>query len=187
LGEVDRQRLEPDGRSEKDNAVELSQTGTEWLTAGSMLTDHDFRLMATPFGNRLLAGVVFVLVVFGAFFVMMGYVVSRTDQKNRSAGERVVPAKSPTGAPPSKLTDSRSASETPRPGRYLQVAAIDRPGAMALAEAYRRHQFPVIISESSSPSVLRVLIGPFESDDQIVAATARLKAIGVTTPVLRTL
>lgn len=152
-----------------------------------MLTDHDYRLMATPFGNRLLAGAVLVLVVFGALFVMMGYVVSRTDQKNRFAGERVVPATSPTGATPSKLTDSRSASETPPHGRYLQVAAIDRPGAMALAEAYRKLHFPVIISERSSSGIFRVLIGPFESDDQIVAAKARLKAIGVTTPVLRTL
>jgi cell division protein FtsN len=152
-----------------------------------MLTDHDYRLMATPFGNRLLAGPAFVLVVLGVLFFMMGYVVSRADQKNRYAGAQVGQAKGSTAAPPSNVTDSRSTDPAPHHGKYLQVAAIDRPGATALAEAYRKLHFPVIISESSSPRIFRVLIGPFESDDQIVAAKARLKAIGVTTPVLRTL
>lgn len=147
-----------------------------------MLTDHGYRLMATTFGNRLLTGAMFVLVVFGLLFFVMGYVVWQANVKNRYADAQVGQAKSP-----SNRTDSRSASEPPRHGKYLQVAAIDHPGAMALAEAYRRHEFPVIISESSSPGIFRVLIGPFESDDQIAAAKARLKAIGVTTPVLRTL
>ena len=74
----------------------------------------------------------------------------------------------------------------PQPGRYLQVAAMDRPGATALAEAYRRHGFQVVIRPSPQPSVFRVLIGPLGSDNAIATTKARLKAIGINTPLLRT-
>jgi outer membrane biosynthesis protein TonB len=67
----------------------------------------------------------------------------------------------------------------PTPGRYLQVAAIDRPGASGMAEAYRKQGFPAIITPSSSPTLFRVVIGPLKDDAAVADVKTRLKKIGV--------
>ena len=74
---------------------------------------------------------------------------------------------------------------TPGPGQYLQVAAIDRPGATGMAEAYRKQGFPSLITPSSSPTLFRVVIGPFKNSEAVADAKMRLKKIGVDGAILR--
>ena len=74
---------------------------------------------------------------------------------------------------------------TPGPGQYLQVAAIDRPGAAGMAEAYRKQGFPALITPSSSPTLFRVVIGPLKDSEAVADAKLRLKKIGVDGAILR--
>lgn len=74
---------------------------------------------------------------------------------------------------------------TPAPGQYLQVAAIDRPGATGMAEAYRKQGFPALITPSSSPTLFRVVIGPLKNSDAVADTKMRLKKIGVDGAILR--
>ena len=74
---------------------------------------------------------------------------------------------------------------TPSPGQYLQVAAIDRPGAAGMAEAYRKQGFPALVTPSSSPTLFRVVIGPLKDSAAVADAKLRLKKIGVDGAILR--
>jgi outer membrane biosynthesis protein TonB len=74
---------------------------------------------------------------------------------------------------------------TPAAGQYLQVAAIDRPGATGMAEAYRKQGFPALITPSSSPTLFRVVIGPLKSSDAVAETKLKLKKIGVDGAILR--
>lgn len=75
--------------------------------------------------------------------------------------------------------------QAPVPGQYLQVAAIDRPGATGMAEAYRKQGFPAIITPSSSTTLFRVVIGPLNGNDAVADTKMRLKKIGVEGAILR--
>jgi len=75
--------------------------------------------------------------------------------------------------------------QAPTPGQYLQVAAIDRPGATGMAEAYRKQGFPAIITPSSSPTLFRVVIGPLPTSDSVADTKLKLKKIGVDGAILR--
>ncbi len=74
---------------------------------------------------------------------------------------------------------------TPGPGQYLQVAAIDRPGAAGMAEAYRKQGFPALVTPSSSSTLFRVVIGPLKDSAAVADAKLRLKKIGVDGAILR--
>jgi len=74
---------------------------------------------------------------------------------------------------------------TPSAGQYLQVAAIDRPGATGMAEAYRKQGFPALITPSSSPTLFRVVIGPLKDSGAVADTKMRLKNIGVEGAILR--
>jgi cell division septation protein DedD len=89
--------------------------------------------------------------------------------------------------PPSALVEvvGSTFQAAPAPGQYLQVAAIDRPGATGMAEAYRKQGFPAIITPSSSPTLFRVVIGPLKDSDAVADAKMRLKKIGVDGAILR--
>lgn len=75
--------------------------------------------------------------------------------------------------------------QAPSPGQYLQVAAIDRPGATGMAEAYRKQGFPAVITPSSSPTLFRVVIGPLKSSEAVADTKMKLKKIGVEGAILR--
>ncbi|HEU0122788.1 MAG TPA: SPOR domain-containing protein [Bryobacteraceae bacterium] len=75
--------------------------------------------------------------------------------------------------------------QAPVPGQYLQVAAIDRPGATGMAEAYRKQGFPALITPSSSATLFRVVIGPLKSSEAVADTKLRLKKIGVDGAILR--
>ena len=75
--------------------------------------------------------------------------------------------------------------QSPAPGQYLQVAAIDRPGATGMAEAYRKQGFPALITPSSSPTLFRVVIGPLKNAEAVADTKGKLKKIGVEGAILR--
>ncbi len=98
--------------------------------------------------------------------------------------KKAEPAK-PTPTPAPVETASGLFQSTPTPGQYLQVAAIDRPGATGMAEAYRKQGFPALITPSSSPTLFRVVIGPLKNSDAVADTKLRLKKIGVDGAILR--
>lgn len=75
--------------------------------------------------------------------------------------------------------------QSPAAGQYLQVAAIDRPGATGMAEAYRKQGFPALITPSSSPTLFRVVIGPLKNAEAVADTKGKLKKIGVEGAILR--
>ncbi|MBI2685466.1 MAG: SPOR domain-containing protein [Acidobacteria bacterium] len=88
-------------------------------------------------------------------------------------------------APAAAEVASALFQQAPAPGQYLQVAAIDRPGATGMAEAYRKQGFPAVITPSSSPTLFRVVIGPLKNSDAVADTKLKLKKIGVDGAILR--
>jgi cell division septation protein DedD len=71
---------------------------------------------------------------------------------------------------------------TPRPGGlYLQMGAVDRGIAVVLAEGLRRHGFNSIVAPGPTEKIFRVLIGPFETQDDFRRAKAEVDAIDLGT------
>ena len=94
--------------------------------------------------------------------------------------------KEPAPAPPAPVEAAGGLFQpNPTPGQYLQVAAIDRPGATGMAEAYRKQGFPAVITPSSSATLFRVVIGPLKSSEVVADTKLRLKKIGVDGAILR--
>jgi outer membrane biosynthesis protein TonB len=93
----------------------------------------------------------------------------------------------PPPAPPSAPVEVAGGlfQPSPTPGQYLQVAAIDRPGATGMAEAYRKQGFPAVITPSSSATLFRVVIGPLKNSEAVADTKMRLKKIGVDGAILR--
>lgn len=101
-------------------------------------------------------------------------------KKKEEAKKAPEPAKQPEPPKPAPVEAAGGLfQQAPTPGRYLQVAAIDRPGATGMAEAYRKQGFPAIITPSSSPTLFRVVIGPLKDDAAVADVKTRLKKIGV--------
>lgn len=86
---------------------------------------------------------------------------------------------------PAPVESSGLFQATPAPGQYLQVAAIDRPGATGMAEAYRKQGFAAVVTPSSSPTLFRVVIGPLKNSDAVADTKLKLKKIGVDGAILR--
>jgi hypothetical protein len=98
-------------------------------------------------------------------------------------------AESPKQPEPPKPTPPPASgavfAATPPPGVYLQVAAIDRPGASGMAEAYRKQGFNSLVTNSSSPTLFRVIIGPLPTDKAVSDTKQKLEALGVKGAILR--
>ncbi len=103
-------------------------------------------------------------------------------EKKQEEAKKKEPAPAP--APPVAVAGGLFQA-TPGPGQYLQVAAIDRPGAGGMAEAYRKQGFPALITPSSSPTLFRVVIGPLKDSQAVADTKLRLKKLGVDGAILR--
>lgn len=112
-------------------------------------------------------------------------VAKKEPEKKKEEAKKKEPT--PPTPPPSAPVEVAGGmfQATPAPGQYLQVAAIDRPGATGMAEAYRKQGFPALITPSSSPTLFRVVIGPLKNSDAVADAKMRLKKIGVDGAILR--
>lgn len=96
------------------------------------------------------------------------------------------PVKAPEPAKPTPpVTGGAVFASAPPPGTYLQVAAIDRPGANGMAEAYRKQGFNSLVTSSSSPTLFRVIIGPLSGDKAVSETKQKLEALGVKGAILR--
>lgn len=103
---------------------------------------------------------------------------ARKDEPKKDEPKKKEPA-------PASVESSALFQASPAAGQYLQVAAIDRPGATGMAEAYRKQGFPAVITPSSSPNLFRVVIGPLKNSDSVADTKLRLKKIGVDGAILR--
>lgn len=114
--------------------------------------------------------------------------VRREDPPKKEEAKKEASKKEPAKPPviePTPAAGGALFQASPSPGQYLQVAAIDRPGAGGMAEAYRKQGFPAFITPSSSPTLFRVVIGPFNDSAAVADAKIRLKKIGVDGAILR--
>jgi len=68
---------------------------------------------------------------------------------------------------------------------YLQVAAVDRAGADILAETLRKKSLPAMVAPGPSPTLFRVLVGPFKDKEERARLTGELEAIGLKGPIMR--
>lgn len=111
----------------------------------------------------------------------------KEETKKESAKKEPEKPKEPAPAPvpPVAAGGAGLFQANPAPGQYLQVAAIDRPGAGGMAEAYRKQGFPAFITPSSSPTLFRVIIGPLKDGAAVTDAKMHLKKIGVEGAILR--
>ncbi len=110
----------------------------------------------------------------------------KEEPKKKEEARKEAEKKKETPAPPPPAPPSGNIfQQTPTPGQYLQVAAIDRPGATGMVEAYRKQGFSASITPSSSPTLFRVVIGPLKSAEEIADTKTRLKKIGVDGAILR--
>ncbi len=89
----------------------------------------------------------------------------------------------PVSAPPSSPV---GVTDTPAPGRYLQVAATVLNDAQTLRLQLVERRLRVVISPSSKPEYVRVLVGPLADNDAITAAREELKKLGIANPYLVT-
>lgn len=94
----------------------------------------------------------------------------------------VAPPK-PVSAPPSSPV---GVTETPAAGRYLQVAATVLNDAQTLRLQLVERRLRVVISPSSKPEYVRVLVGPLADNEAITAAREELKQLGIANPYLAT-
>jgi cell division protein FtsN len=104
----------------------------------------------------------------------------KAELKKEERKEPPAPAKP---APP--VESAGTVTATPPPGMYLQVAAIDKPGAGGMVEAYRKQGFTAQITPSSSPTLFRVMIGPLKNNEEVAQTKQKLKQIGVEGAILR--
>ncbi|MCA2971995.1 MAG: SPOR domain-containing protein [Acidobacteriaceae bacterium] len=90
--------------------------------------------------------------------------------------------KAPEQPKPAPVEPPVTAAVTkPTPGSYLQVAAIDVKGANVMVDSLRKRNFPAIITPGPAdrPNIVRVLIGPMSSPEEVARVRTRLEAIGM--------
>lgn len=108
------------------------------------------------------------------------------DSSSKTAEKSAAPEQEPStakkGEPaPAKPATSKSIDQVVKPanGSYLQVASTRLSEAQSLAALLRKHQFHVVLAESSKPELVRVLVGPFSSSEAAAEARARLKNLDI--------
>lgn len=70
----------------------------------------------------------------------------------------------------------------PEPDRtYIQLGSLDRGFATMMAQGARKMGLPAFVAPGASPSVFRVLAGPFPDPSEMEKAQAMFHAIGLKT------
>ncbi len=69
---------------------------------------------------------------------------------------------------------------TPQPGeRYIQISALNTTAARRYIEQLRRGPLEPHLAPGPTPTIVRVLIGPFHDTDSLLNTRADLKAAGI--------
>lgn len=106
----------------------------------------------------------------------------KVDPPKPPAPAKPEPAKSEppkvTGPPPS---NAGGVVSRPPSGSYLQVAAIDLKSASIMVESLRKRSFPALITPgpADKPNIVRVLVGPMSSPEEVAKTRTRLEDIGM--------
>ena len=86
------------------------------------------------------------------------------------------PRRSPAKAPPASAA---AVAVNPGPGNmYLQVMAVGQPQAGVVMDTLKQKGFPVILGESPTPSLYRVMVGPYTDAASLGKAKAQLENVG---------
>ncbi len=106
---------------------------------------------------------------------------SSKSEDKAAAREKKEPAAKKTEPAAAKPGASRGGDQvvTPANGSYLQVASTRLSEAQSLAALLRKHQFHVVLAESSKPELVRVLVGPFNSSEAAAEARTKLKNLDI--------
>jgi hypothetical protein len=68
----------------------------------------------------------------------------------------------------------------PQPGdRYVQISALNTAAAHRYVEQLRRGPLEPHLAQGPSPTILRVLIGPFSDHESLLNTMADLKTAGI--------
>lgn len=96
-------------------------------------------------------------------------------EKKEPAKPKEVPKSEPPVASPGGVVTK------PPSGSYLQVAAIDLKGANMMVDSLRKRSFPALITPGppDKPNIVRVLVGPMSSPEEVARTRTRLEDIGM--------
>lgn len=144
-------------------------------------------------GRRQFASVGLVILTGLAAFTALAYMVG----KSSAAPAKEIPvAQAPASKPAPQATPSTASAVvtatvdasiadaplagTPETGRlYIQLAAVERGFATLMVHGARQLGFPAFVTQGTSPSIYRVLSGPFPDSDSYQKAKATFQAAGL--------
>jgi cell division septation protein DedD len=141
-------------------------------------------------GPRQIASVLFVAAVFLGICTTIAYVVGRsatvTQQKDvvhaaanaakKEQPESPIVVQAPAAVPAPKNPSSVAAE--PETGNYLQLGAVPLGVAEVFAEGLAKKGYHAAITPSTSDGIARVLVGPFDQQQEQAAAQAELEKLG---------
>ena len=138
-------------------------------------------------GRRQLASLGFVLLVLLATFSGGSYLAGQAAARRVVAATPTVPADpipvvqatiAPVVAPPA---EPPLLAEPVTGAIYIQMGAVDKGIAIVFAEGLRKRGFDAFVATGPSPTVFRVLIGPFRNAESYQHAKDDVTNLGLTT------
>jgi cell division septation protein DedD len=146
-------------------------------------------------GRRQIASVSLVLLTGLAAFTAMAYMVGKSSAAVKTVTVQapvpkpVLQTPVPVVSPPVAEAPSGDSammdaplSGTPEKGRlYIQLASVERGFATLMAHGARKLGFPAFVATGASPSVYRVLSGPFPDKESYEKAKSTFQAAGLDT------
>ena len=161
--------------------AEAITTGQESVGAG------EFELVLGP---RQFASLGLVVLTVLAGCTTAAYVVGKNTGK---VVEVRVPFVPPISAPEAPTEQRRVAMKPeapleglPEDGKpYIQLGSVERGVAMLMTQGLRKRGIPSLMAPGVSPTVFRVLAGPFENQDELKKVEAEFAEAGLKTFVRR--
>ena len=151
---------------------------TESGSTGSFEGEFEFVL-----GKRQAASLTFVGLVLLAMFSGGSYLIGRAVAPAASSRTQAeVPDPPPIAQP---VAEASAAPEAPLFGVplkgpiYIQLGAVDKGVATLMAHGARKIGYSAFVSQGTSATVFRVLVGPFKSAAEYDAALVKFNEIGL--------
>ena len=176
-----------------DQVVEQVETQGEKQVEEKPVVANESADFEYVLGRRQVASVGLVLVTGLAAFTGMAYMVGKSTAAPMKEKTVVVqtPAPAPKPSAPAAVVTADtpkadpSISEaplfgTPEKGRlYIQLASVERGFATLMVHGARNLGFPAFVAQGSTPSVYRVLNGPFADQEAYQKAKTTFQAAGL--------
>jgi hypothetical protein len=143
-------------------------------------------------GRRQVASLSLVVLTGIAAFTALAYMVGKSSaapMKEKAVIVQTPPAPTPKSAIPAPEAPKidPSIAEAPLFGApekgplYIQLASVERGFATLMVHGARNLGFPAFVAAGASPSVYRVLSGPFPNKESYEKAKATFQAAGLDT------